>query len=271
MSHFATDEFLTGLGVTGVAVAAVMVVTWVVARLVGRYNVIDVAWGLGFVAVAVTSFGWSSGHGDDTQRALVLVLVAVWGVRLATYIGWRSRGHGEDPRYAALLARAAGNPTTAALVRIFAPQALAIWFISLPTQVAMYERDPWVPMMVVGTVVWLVGFAFESVGDAQLARFRAHPGNRGQVMDRGLWHFTRHPNYFGDACLWWGIFLVACAQWQGALTILSPVLMTWTLVAKTGKALLEQDIADRRPGYADYVARTSGFVPLPPKRTVRTN
>ncbi len=140
-----------------------------------------------------------------------------------------------------------------------------MWFISLPVQVAMYERDPLGVIMVVGAGVWLIGFAFESIGDRQLARFRADPASRGQVMDRGLWRYTRHPNYFGDACLWWGIFVVACAQWQGALTILSPVLMTWTLVAKTGKPLLEHDIARRRPGYADYVARTSGFIPRRPR------
>lgn len=265
-SDFAAGPFLSGLVVTALAVVVVMAATWAAARLVGRYNVIDVAWGLGFVAVAVASFAWSAGEGDDGQRILVLALVAVWGVRLATYIGWRSRGHGEDPRYVAMLDRARGSEAVHAATRIFLPQALAMWFISLPTQVAMYQRDPFVPVMVVGAVVWAVGIAFESVGDAQLARFRADPANRGQVMDRGLWRSTRHPNYFGDATLWWGIFLVACAQWQGLLTVLSPVLMTWTLVAKTGKKLLEHDIGERRPGYADYVARTSGFVPRPPKR-----
>jgi steroid 5-alpha reductase family enzyme len=266
VSDFATSRFLTGLVVSGAAVAAVLVLTWVVARRLGRYNVIDVAWGLGFVAVAVASFLWSNGEGDDTMRVLVLALVAIWGVRLGAYIAWRSRGHGEDPRYAAMLDRAPGSAAAYAATRIFVPQGVAMWFISLPVQVAMFERDPWPPMMVLGALVWVVGFGFESIGDAQLARFKADPANRGQVMDRGLWRFTRHPNYFGDACLWWGIFLVACAQWQGVLTVLSPVLMTWTLVAKTGKALLEQDIGDRRPGYADYVARTSGFFPLPPGR-----
>jgi steroid 5-alpha reductase family enzyme len=268
MSVFATGRFLTGLAVSSAAVVAVLAVTWIVARRLGRYNVIDVAWGLGFVVVAVASFLWSSGAGDDTQRVLVLVLVALWGVRLGAYIGWRSRGHGEDPRYTAMLQRGGGTATDA-LMRIFVPQGLAMWFISLPVQVAMYERDPWRPITVLGVVVWIVGFGFESIGDAQLARFKADPANRSQVMDRGLWRFTRHPNYFGGACVWWGIFLVACAQWQGVLTILSPVLMTWTLVAKTGKPLLEHDIGDRRPGYADYVARTSGFVPRRPRRAVR--
>jgi steroid 5-alpha reductase family enzyme len=262
---FSTHDFLTGLPVTAVTVVGVMALTFVVARVVGRYLVIDVAWGLGFVAVALVSFLWSDGHGDAFQRAFVLALVAIWGVRLGAYIAWRSRGRGEDPRYAEMLERAPGGEARYAVRHIFLPQGAAMWFISLPTQVAMYERDPWVPMLVIGGAVWLVGFVFESVGDLQMARFRGDPANDGQVMDRGLWRYTRHPNYFGDACVWWGLFLVACAQWPGLLTVLSPVLMTWTLAAKTGKPLLERDMVERRPGYADYVERTSGFVPWPPR------
>jgi steroid 5-alpha reductase family enzyme len=121
-------------------------------------------------------------------------------------------------------------------------------------------------LFVVGLVVWAIGFAFESIGDWQLARFRADPASKGQVMDHGLWRFTRHPNYFGDATMWWGIWLIAAQQWQGLVTVLSPVLMTWTLTRKTGKPLLEEGMADRRPGYREYVERTSGFFPLPPRR-----
>jgi steroid 5-alpha reductase family enzyme len=266
MQDFATSQFLSGLVLSALVVLAVVLAAWVVGRALGRYNVIDVGWGLGFVAVAVVSFVWSIDNGDHAQRLLVLALVTIWGVRLSAYIAWRSRGHGEDARYAAMLERATGSVPLHALRRIFLPQAAAMWFISLPVQVAMYERDPLALLLVIGAAVWLLGFGFESIGDRQLARFKADPANRREVMDRGLWRYTRHPNYFGDACVWAGIFLVACAQWQGALTILSPVLMTWTLVAKTGKPLLERDIGQRRPGYADYVARTSGFVPLPPRR-----
>jgi steroid 5-alpha reductase family enzyme len=132
----------------------------------------------------------------------------------------------------------------------------------------MFERSEPGVLLWVGTTVWAIGLFFEAVGDAQLNRFRADPASKGQVMDRGLWRYTRHPNYFGDATVWWGLWLIASQQWAGVLTILSPALMTWTLTRKTGKPLLEQGMADRRPGYADYVARTSGFFPLPPKRTV---
>jgi steroid 5-alpha reductase family enzyme len=135
--------------------------------------------------------------------------------------------------------------------------------VSIPVQVAMFETSEPGALLYIGTAVWAVGFAFESIGDWQLARFRADPANQGQVMDRGLWRYTRHPNYFGDACVWWGLWLIAAQQWQGLVTVLSPVLMTWTLTRKTGKPTLEKDIADRRPGYKEYVERTSGFVPLP--------
>ena len=260
---FSTGPFLGGLVVTAAAVLVLVLGTWLVGKAIGRFNVIDVAWGLGFVVVAWVAFVLSVGHGDDTRRLLMAVLVTVWGCRLAGYIAWRSRGKGEDPRYADMFEGHA-DPARRAL-GIFLTQAVAIWFVSLPVQVAMFERDEPGWLLYLGTAVWAIGFFFESVGDWQLSRFRANPANQGQVMNRGLWRYTRHPNYFGDACAWWGIWLIAAQQWMGAITILSPVLMTWTLTRKTGKPLLEQGMAERRPGYADYVNRTSGFFPLPPK------
>ena len=124
-----------------------------------------------------------------------------------------------------------------------------------------------------GAALWAVGFAFETVGDLQLTRFSSDPANRGRVLDTGLWRYTRHPNYFGDACVWWGLSVVAFSAWPGILTVLSPVLMTWLLARGTGKPLLEKDIGSRRPGYREYVERTSGFLPLPPRKvgtTMRT-
>jgi steroid 5-alpha reductase family enzyme len=161
--------------------------------------------------------------------------------------------------------RATGRVAPYALMHVFVPQGVAMWFISLPVQVAMYQRAPGRVVPTVGVALWLVGLGFESVADLQLSRFAADPDNRGRVMDRGLWRFTRHPNYFGDACVWWGIFGVACGQWQGLLTVGAPILMTWTLARKTGKPMLEHEMETRRPGYAAYVRRTSGFVPRPPR------
>jgi len=265
MSDFATGDLVVCAALSAAAVAVLMVATWLIGRSIGRYNVIDTTWGLGFVVVAVVAFASSVGDGDPTLRAVMLAIVAIWGTRLAVYLAWRSRGKGEDRRYALMFERAEDSVARYAAVHVFVPQGVAMWFISLPVQVAMFQRAPGVIVPMVGVGVWAVGLGFESIGDRQLSRFVADPGHRGQVMDRGLWRFTRHPNYFGDACVWWGIFLVACGQWQGLLTIGSPILMTWTLVAKTGRPMLEHEMEARRPGYASYVRRTSGFVPLPPR------
>jgi steroid 5-alpha reductase family enzyme len=256
--------FLLTAAVSAAAVLVLILATWFVGRALGRFNVIDVAWGLGFVLLAWVAFGLSSGHGDDTRRLVVALLVTIGAGRLAVYIAWRSRGKGEDTRYADMLAGHA-DPARRAL-GIYLTQAVAIWFVSLPVMVAMFERSEPGVLFVVGVVVWVVGFGFESIGDWQLARFRADPASAGKVMDQGLWRFSRHPNYFGDATMWWGIWLIAAQQWQGVVTVLSPALMTWTLTRKTGKPLLEQSLAERRPGYRDYVERTSGFFPLPPRK-----
>jgi steroid 5-alpha reductase family enzyme len=248
-------------------VLVLFVASWAIGRHIGRYNVVDVTWGLGFVAVAVTTFVWARCHSDATtaRQWLVLALIAVWGLRLAAYIGLRSRGHGEDPRYDAMLARAKGSRDNYALAHVFLLQAATAWFVSLPVQVAMVERSGLGPLAVVGVVLWVIGVGFEAGGDAQMAAFKRDPANRGKVMDRGLWRYTRHPNYFGDACLWTGLYLIAAQQWIGAVTILSPIAMVYFVAAKTGKPMLERMMLESKPGYADYVRRTSGFFPLPPR------
>lgn len=251
---------------TALAVVVVLGITFLVALRVGKQAVIDVTWGLGFVAIAVTAFVVTDGQGDSLRRWLALLLTAAWGVRLATHIYRRSRGKGEDPRYEAMLARADGNPDAYALMHIYLPQGVIMWFVSLPVQVAMVVRGGLGWVLWAGVAVWAVGFVFESVGDLQLTRFRDDPSNKGKVLDTGLWHYTRHPNYFGDASVWTGLFLVAASAWPGVLTILSPAVMVWNLYGGTGKKLLEKDIGNRRPEYAEYVRRTSGFFPLPPKR-----
>jgi len=266
VTSFAVHPFLTGLALTFGVSMALFVLSWLVAVGVGRYNVVDVVWGSSFIATAVTSFLWSAGHGDEWRRILVLDLVVIWGGRLSVYIGVRSHGKGEDPRYDEMLG---DGPKKAlrALGMVFVLQAVVAWFISLPLQAAMYIRSGWSVLAFVGAAVWLVGMFFETVGDAQMGAFRNDPANKGQVMDRGLWRYTRHPNYFGDATVWAGLYLIAAEHWIGALTIASPVLMAWFLSFKTGKPLLEKQMAATKPGYADYIKRTSGFFPLPPKPT----
>ncbi|AWS42114.1 DUF1295 domain-containing protein [Streptosporangium sp. 'caverna'] len=261
--------FWWSLLASATALAALLAVTLAVALRVGRHSVIDVAWGLGFTLVALVSYLMSgssgSSGGEEARRLLVLGLTAAWGMRLALHIGRRNVGEGEDPRYERMLGRALGSRTLYAVRTIYATQGVVLLFVSLPVQVAMFEKGPLGWATWAGTALWLVGFVFETVGDRQLARFRADPGSGGRVLDTGLWRYTRHPNYFGDACVWWGLFLVAADQWPGVLTVLSPVLMTYFLVAGTGKPLLERQLSKSRPGYADYVRRTSGFFPLPPR------
>lgn len=264
--EFGWGSLLRLLPWTVLAVLVVLGITVAVALRVGRHAVVDVAWGLGFVAVVVVAFATTSGHGDGTRRWLVLVLTTGWGLRLAIHVALRSRGHGEDPRYAELMSRARGNRTAYAVRKIYLTQGAAMWFISLPVQLALLESGGWTWLVWLGAAVWLVGFTFEAVGDWQLSRFRGDPDSRGKVLDTGLWRYTRHPNYFGDACVWWGLSLIAFSAWPGILTILSPVAMTWLLAKGTGKPLLEKDIGSRRPGYAEYIAHTSGFVPLPPRK-----
>lgn len=266
---FSWDAFLGSLATTALVVVVVMGVTFLVALRRRKHAVVDVAWGLGFAAIAVTAYLASAGEGDGVRRTLALALTAAWGLRLAVHIGLRSRGEGEDPRYVELMARAPGNPNLFALQRVYLTQGAVMWFVSLPVQVTAFETPgPWW-LTWVGVAVWCVGFAFESIGDWQLTRFRNDPASRGRVLDTGLWRYTRHPNYFGDACVWWGLSLVAFSAWPGILTVLSPLAMTWLLARGTGKPLLEKDISSRRPGYAEYVRRTSGFVPLPPRRSTR--
>jgi steroid 5-alpha reductase family enzyme len=260
------------LAVTCLSVAAILILmaaTFVVALRVGRHSVIDVIWGLGFVLIAVVSLltvlANSAGGGLSLQRAVLMVLVTAWGVRLAVHIGRRAHGAAEDPRYVALLAKAPGNKNRYALRKIYLTQAVVLWFISLPVQVGMATPGKLTWLGWIGAALWAVGFVFESVGDLQLTRFGSDPANKGRVLDTGLWKYTRHPNYFGDACVWWGISLIAFAQWPGILTILSPIFMTFLLAKGTGKPLLESRMATTRTGYADYVRRTSGFLPLPPR------
>ncbi len=267
VSSYPWAVFLASLPWTVLAVVVLLGATFGVAVRLGKHAVVDIVWGLGFVAISAASWLLSSQHGDPLRRGVLLALVTVWGVRLAAHIAARSRGHGEDPRYEALLDKADGrNPRLHALRSIYLPQGMVMWFVSLPVQVGMFAPDGLAWLSWAGVALWSVGMVFEAVGDRQLAAFRADPSSRGKVLDTGLWRYTRHPNYFGDACVWWGIFVVSAGAWPGILTVLSPLAMTYLLVKGTGKPLLEKGMASTRPGYAQYVSRTSGFVPMPPRK-----
>ncbi|MCW2595311.1 MAG: Steroid 5-alpha reductase family enzyme [Jatrophihabitans sp.] len=265
-SSFDTSAFAGTLGWAGGAVVVVLAATFGVAKIAGKHSVIDTTWGLLFVAIASTVFVRSSGHGDEVRRWLLFGLATLWGLRLAQHIGRRTIGKPEDPRYAELLDKARGNPDLYALRMIYLLQGLLAFIIAAPILVGAFERDSVGPLAWVGVAVWLVGVFFEAVGDSQLERFRRDPGNKGKVNDVGLWRYTRHPNYFGDACVWWGIFLVAADALPGVVTIYSPVIMTLLLTKGSGARILERHMS-KRDGWDDYAARTSRFFPLPPKRT----
>ncbi len=270
MTDYPWGELVASLPWTALGVVVALGTTFVVALRLGRHAVVDVTWGLGFAVIAVVSFVTSAGTGDDLRRWLLVVMTVVWGVRLGVHIGRRSRGKGEDPRYEAMFAKSGGNQNLVALRKVYLLQGVLMFFVSLPVQVGMFATGPVGWLTWIGVVVWAVGLFFETVGDAQLDTFRNDPSSKGQVLDTGLWRYTRHPNYFGDACVWWGIFLVSAQTWPGVLTVLSPIVMTYLLAAGSGKPLLEKGMSSRRPGYDDYVARTSGFCPLPPKKSMAT-
>jgi steroid 5-alpha reductase family enzyme len=249
-------------GVSAAAVLAVALVAFAAGMVLRQHKVADVAWGAGFAVVAVVALLVSAGHGVAARRWLLVAVTVVWGARLAGHIFWRGRGAGEDPRYEKMLR---GRGPLYVLGTVYLGQGALIWLVSLPIQVGMSGGWAGTPLLVLGGLVWLVGLMFEAVGDWQLERFKADPANRGQLMDRGLWRYTRHPNYFGDACVWWGIFAIGCGSWLGLATVVSPLVMTYVLVWGSGKRMTEKRMRDSRPDYAEYAHRTSGFIPLPPR------
>lgn len=262
---FDSTAFAGTLAWAGGAVLVVLAATFVVAKIAGKHSVIDTTWGLLFATVAIVVFVRSSGSGDDMRRWLLLALPVLWGLRLAQHIGRRTIGKPEDPRYEQLLAKAKGNPDLYALRMVYLTQGVLAFVIASPILVGGFEGDPAGPIAWVGVALWLVGVFFEAVGDAQMERFRQDPANKGHVIDVGLWRYTRHPNYFGDACVWWGIFLVAADALPGVVTIYAPVIMTLLLTQGSGARILEKHMS-KRDGWAEYAARTSMFFPLPPKK-----
>ena len=255
------------LGGAAVAVAALMVGTWLVSLALRNASIVDITWGLGFVVVA-----WVSALRADAASGAASVLVAmvtVWGLRLGVYLFWRNHGNGEDYRYVAMRRRWGKRFWLISLATVFVLQGALMWIVSLPVQVAHVgdARDGALAgvALVIGLALYAIGLLFEVVGDAQLARFKADPTNEGKVMRSGLWRYTRHPNYFGDACVWWGVGIVAQAVTGTWWALLGPLVMNILLLRVSGVALLERSLRKRKPDYAEYVRTTSAFVPRPPR------
>lgn len=247
------------------AALAVMGVTAAVSRRVDRVAVVDVAWGPVFVVIAlVLAVVW-----PDPHSWLLAVLVTFWGGRLAWHIAQRSKGDGEDPRYEAMLGGPGWHAGAATvLLRVFGTQAVVAWMISFPLHVAAAYDVGWWPVVWIGVAVFAVGVFFEVVGDAQLSAYRSRPHDeRPPVLDTGLWAWTRHPNYFGDACVWWGLWVAGALSlgWvPGLATIFAPVAMTYFIRNVTGAKLLEKTMS-QRPGWDEYAARVPLFFPRPPR------
>ncbi|MFO1355376.1 MAG: DUF1295 domain-containing protein [Gammaproteobacteria bacterium] len=253
----ACAQLLSGL----CAILPLMFIAWLISVWRRNVAIVDVFWGL---AVAGAGFGWLMASGTRSTRAqLVMVLATLWALRLAVHILWRGWGQPEDRRYRNIRARNEPSFALKSLYLVFALQAILAWVVALPLYGAVRSTVPLGILDLLGVALWVVGFAFEAVADWQLAAFQRRNGSSDSVLDLGLWRYSRHPNYFGEFCSWWGMWLLALsggAWWS----IAGPALLTFLLLRVSGVALTEKDIAERRPAYLDYRRRTSAFVPRPP-------
>lgn len=244
------------------AMLGLALLVWVIATVRRNAGLVDIFWPVFFVAGAAVYAVASPVL--ETRALLVLLLVAVWALRLSVYLAARNWNAPEDHRYRAIRERNAPGFAWKSLYLVFGLQAVLAWLISAPLAASISSGVGIGTLDALSAVLALFGIGFEALADAQLARFKAEPANAGRVMDRGLWRFTRHPNYFGEFCVWWGFYGIALgagAWW----TVFSPLLMTVLLLRVSGVALLEKDIAERRPAYRDYAARTNAFFPGPPR------
>ncbi len=242
-----------------------MLVLWALSLILKNSSIVDCFWGAGFVIIAWLAF-FLADTPQGIRGLLMLTLVSIWGLRLSAYVLWRNWGKGEDFRYAKWRNENPDQWWWRSLFKVFILQGLIMWVVAAPISAVLSaaQPDPIGFLDYLGTALWAVGFFFESLGDFQLAKFKAKSTNRGKVLSRGVWQFTRHPNYFGDAAQWWGFYALALAA--GAWwTVVSPILMTYLLVCVSGVALLEQTL-QHKPGYADYAAKTSAFIPWFPKK-----
>ncbi|MFN8108303.1 MAG: DUF1295 domain-containing protein [Thermoleophilia bacterium] len=254
-------------GLVAGLVAAVLLFAacWAASLPRDDVSIVDVLWGPAFAVVGLV---YAAVAGAGGVRAwLAPVLVCIWGIRLGVHLGLRKRGQPEDHRYAAMRERRPETFRWRSLPTVFMLQAAIVWVVSWPLLVAVHDRHPAAMTALdwAGVLLFAVGLAFEAVGDLQLTRFRGDPSNRGGVMDRGLWRYTRHPNYFGDALVWWGLTLIALGGGWHLWVLVSPVVMSALLMRFSGVGMLERHMS-QRPGYREYMRRTNAFFPGPPRR-----
>jgi steroid 5-alpha reductase family enzyme len=257
------------LGVNALIIAICIIGLWLVSLKVGDVSFIDSWWPVGMVVLAWVSF--LQAHGAGPRRLLLVGLCTLWGLRLGIYLFLRWRQHGADRRYVTMIAAAKAERgwgfATSSLLLVFALQAPLQFVVCLPSQLGQFGAfsGDLTPLSIAGAALAVIGILFESIGDWQLSRFKANPENKGKVLDTGLWRFTRHPNYFGDACVGWGLFLIAAESPYGLWSLPAPALLTFLLTRWSGVPTVEGRMRKQRPDYEAYVARTSSFIPWPPK------
>jgi steroid 5-alpha reductase family enzyme len=247
------------------AVIALMLLGWGLSLYCKNVTVVDSLWGLGFVLIAWLTFLMADGFFG--RKVLITLLTSIWGLRLSLHLTWRNWGHGEDPRYGGWREMSGEKFWLVSLFKIFLMQAVFLWAIALCLQWGQISTQPASLTFLdfTGIGIWGIGFFFEATSDFQLARFKADPANKGRVMDQGLWAYSRHPNYFGECLIWWGVFLIALSTPASGWTLISPILITAVLLKMTGVPLMEKTIVHTRPGYSAYIARTNSFFPWFPK------
>ena len=260
------DQLIFLFGLNLASVIAMMMLGWLLSLVLKNVTVVDSLWGLGFVLIAWLTFFLTDGFFG--RKLLIALLVTLWGLRLCIYMTWRNWGKREDPRYGSWREKSGKHFWIVSLFKVFLLQSVFLWAISLSLQYGAASKTPeiitWLDLC--GVSLWTVGFIFEAVGDWQLAAFKSNPANKGKVMDRGLWAYTRHPNYFGECLIWWGIFLIAFSAPTSWWTILSPLTITAVLLKMTGIPLTEKTMISHRPGYKEYIQQTPAFFPWFPKR-----
>lgn len=248
-----------------------MTLLWVVSVLLKNVSIVDFFWGLGFVLTAGFYFIRTDGY--SPRKIIILTLVAIWGIRLSVYLAWRNIGKGEDFRYRQFR-KDYGEKRYwwISFFQTFLLQGILMWLISAPLFGAQFypQKSSLGIFDIIGIVLWITGFIFETVGDIQLARFKANPGNKGKVMDKGLWRYTRHPNYFGDSSVWWGFGFI-CMAAGSYIPALGSVLMTLIIIKISGVALLEKSLKEQKPEYNEYIEKTSPFIPWFPGKNSSTS
>jgi steroid 5-alpha reductase family enzyme len=259
-------SFMEIYGVAALVILGIMTAIWIVSLILRDSSIVDISWGTGFVVSTWVYFALTP-DGFPARKWLISTLVTVWGLRLSLYILWRNWGKGEDFRYRKWREEAGEKWWWQSYFKVFVLQGVLMWIISIPLLAAQIGVTPdrLTILDLAAIPIWAVGFFFEAVGDWQLARFKADPANKGKVLDTGVWRYTRHPNYFGDATQWWAYFLVAAAG-GGFWTIFSPILMTTFLLRVSGVTLLEKTLTTTKPQYKEYIETTSAFIPWFPKK-----